>query len=184
MCFQPIDYSLRGAMMDNQSVSPDAVTPSLLSDLNGRRLKRTRECRKAFALGMGEWTDSSSSDGSADEAPKRKRLTLCKKLKQKENRWEFVNAAKEEALSLKFVPKNTSTNTKWALTNFTSWRDSRNTRFVGDSKNLVPSAILKTTDAAVLSRWFTLYAAETRKHDGSRYPPNPSTLCWQVSFAT
>ena len=120
---------------------------------------------------MGEWTDSSSSDGSADEAPKRKRLTLCKKLKQKENRWEFVNAAKEEALSLKFVPKNTSTNTKWALTNFTSWRDSRNTRFVGDSKNLVPSAILKTTDAAVLSRWFALYAAETRKNDGSRYPP-------------
>ena len=74
------------------------MTPSLL---NGRRLKRTRECRKAFALGMGEWTDSSSSDGSADEAPKRKRLTLCKKL---ENRWEFVNAAKEEALSLKLVP--------------------------------------------------------------------------------
>ena len=70
--------------MDNQSVSPDAVTPSLLSDLNGRRrLKRTRECRNAFALGMGEWIDSSSSDGSADEAPKRKRLTLCKKLKQK-----------------------------------------------------------------------------------------------------
>ena len=96
MCFQPIAYSLRGAMTDNQSVSPDAVTPSLSSDLNGRRLKRTRECRKAFALGMGEWTYSSSSDGSADEAPKRKRLTLCKKLKQKENRWEFVNAARKK----------------------------------------------------------------------------------------
>jgi len=34
--------------------------------------------------------------------------------------------AMEAALSKKFVPKNTTTSTKWAVLNFVAWRNGRN----------------------------------------------------------
>ena len=40
-------------------------------------------------------------------------------------RFEFVDDAKEEALSKKFVPKNTVKSTQWALSTFFAWRDKR-----------------------------------------------------------
>ena len=44
-------------------------------------------------------------------------------------RFEFVDDAKEEALSKKFVPKNTEKSTQWALSTFFSWLDKSNECF-------------------------------------------------------
>ena len=124
---------------------------------------------------MGEWTESSDESSTESEArkpnPPNKKLKLSLSKEGKENRWQFVDKAKEAALQKNFVPKNTTTSTKWAVSNFVVWRDGRNAHYCNESEKQVPMDLLENTDTAVLSKWLSLYVAETRKQDGSRYPP-------------
>ena len=56
---------------------------AILPDLNSRPRKLSKAQCEAFKLGLGEWTDDESE---ADLAPKQ--LSLVRKPKDKENRWE------------------------------------------------------------------------------------------------
>ena len=87
---------------------------------------------------------------------------------EKERLFRFIDAVEVQSLEKKFIPKNTDSSTKWALSNFLSWRDKRNAVHPG---NQVPPDLLVCSDATVLSKWLTLYVAETRKRDGGQYPP-------------
>ena len=69
-----------------------------------------------FHLGIEGWSDPES-----EPPPKRKRLSL--KRNQSEPRWDYLTFDEETALSEKCVPKNTATSTKWAISNFESWRN-------------------------------------------------------------
>ena len=63
-----------------------------------------------FRFGMGEWTESSEDNSSTESeapAPRKKMKLSVRKEKDKENRWQFVDETKEQALGTKFVPKNT-----------------------------------------------------------------------------
>ena len=143
--------------MAKRSASAVVISPSLLANIP----KRSRECHEQFRLGMGEWTESSEessteNEAAAPKAPKKLRLSLQKRHKQvaekdKENRWQFVDEAEEAALGKKFVPKNTATSTKWAVSNFVAWRDSRNARYPEPEKQ-VPVDLLQSTDTAVLGK--------------------------------
>ena len=65
------------------------ISPSLLE--NPVPTKRSKECHERFRLGMGEWTESSEDDSSAQsEAPRKKMKLSVRKEKDKENRWQFV----------------------------------------------------------------------------------------------
>ena len=104
------------------------ISPSLLATIPA---KRSKECHKQFRLGLGEFTDSSEDSPTEMEAPsqslpkKRPSRSLRKRGKgegkDKENRWNFIDETKEEALGKKYVAKNTAVCTKWAITNFTAW---------------------------------------------------------------
>ena len=59
--------------------------------------------------------------------------------------------------------------TKWAITNFLAWQTSQNDKFDGDQAKQVP--LLESSDSSLLSKWLSLYCAETRKKDGGPYPP-------------
>ena len=140
-----------------------------------------------FRLGMGEWTESDDSESNSIEAAeglclaprnkKKLKLSLSKRREAaagKENRensvrFEFMDEAKVEALSKKFVPKNTTTSTKWCVSTFNSWLRARNARET--EENRVPMDLLQSNDAALINKWLTLYVAEVRKKDGSQYPP-------------
>ena len=65
---------------------------------------------------------------------------------------------------------NTATSTKWAVSNFVAWRDCQNARYHEPEKQ-VPIGLLQSNNTAVLSKWLSLFVAETGKQDGSRYPP-------------
>lgn len=142
-----------------------------------------------FHLGLdGSWTDSSDDEAAGDAqgtsvgggSPPRKLLRLSLSRGKKthkadsvndENRWSFINESEAQSLSKKCVPKNTAVNTKWALTNFLAWKSSRNMRFEGKPDELVPEDILQNNSPRVLAKWLAVYAAESRKQDGGRYPP-------------
>lgn len=114
------------------------ILPSLLENLP---TKRSKECCEWFRLGMGEWTESSEDDSSAESeapAPRKKMKISVRKEKDKENRWQFVDETKEQALGMKFIPKNTVTSTKWAVSNFVSWSNSRNAQFRDEPDKQVP----------------------------------------------
>ena len=94
----------------------------------GKYLEVLQEMSRAVSLGMGEWTESSYESSAENEAPKSKppkKLKLSVP-KDKENRWQFVDDTMEVAFSKQFVPKNTTTSTKWAVSNFVAWRDGQN----------------------------------------------------------
>ena len=72
-------------------------------------------------------------------------------------RFEFVDHAKEEALSKKFVPKNPEKSTQWALSTFFAWRDKSNECFKDQPDKLVP---LGCTDSSSICIWLSLYVPE------------------------
>ena len=57
----------------------------------------------------------------------------------------------------------------WALSNFLGWKNSCNARFENKLEKKVPESLLSSTDPKILSKWLALYAAETRKRDGTQY---------------
>ena len=76
-----------------------------------------------------------------------------------------------ESLALKYVPMNASKSTKWALSNFNDWKRCRKERFPDDQRKHVPETILSNGNESDLCKWLGLYVAETRRKDGSDYPP-------------
>ena len=79
------------------------MSPSLLAHIP----KRSKDCHERFRLDTGEWTDSSDESYTESEAPNsnppQKKLSLPKE--GKENRWRFVDKAKEAALQKSLYPK-------------------------------------------------------------------------------
>ena len=157
--------------MKAQIAKRGMMSPSLLENIPE---KRSKDAHKRMCLGMGEWTESSSGEEKENALPSRKpfkKLKLSKKESSGE-RWHFISDDEEEDLGKKFVPKNTAASTKWVLANFNRWRQSRNKRFSGNPEKQVPGNFLEgTDDPATLCKWLTLYIAETRKQDGSKYSP-------------
>ena len=141
------------------------------------RVSRKRQLR----IRVDGWTDSGSDSESSDHpCPIRKgkklKLSLSKRKgkyaanQENPERFAFIGEAKVESLEKRFVPKNTDSSTKWALSNFLAWRETRNTTR-NEPESQVPEDLLISSDAAVLCKWLTFYVAETRKKDGSEYPP-------------
>ena len=126
-------------------------------------------------LSVESWSSESECESSRDNdqtrRPKKKlKLSLSKDGKENSERFKFVNDARVETLGKKYVPKNTDSSTRWALANFLSWRDNRNSTFSDNPSEQVPQDLLVSNDAAEISKWFTYHVAETRKKDGSEYP--------------
>ena len=165
--------------MKAQNTKRGVMSPSLLENIPG---KWSKDAHKRMCLGMGEWTESSSGEEKENALPSRKpskELRLSKK-KPSSERWHFISDDEEDDLSKKFVPKNT----KWALAYFNTWRQSRNKRFSGNPEKQVPGNFLEgTDDPAALCKWLTLYVAETRKQDGSKYSLKILYSLSQMNFA-
>ena len=103
----------------------DLSSPSLLANIQ----KCSKKHHEQFCLGMGEWTKSSDKSSTESEVPKWKPLKKKLKLsvpKDKESWWQFVDNAMQAVLGKEFVPKNTTSSTKWAVSNFVAWRNGRN----------------------------------------------------------
>lgn len=66
---------------------------------------------------------------------------------------------------------HTGVSNRWALKNFTAWKNKRNAQYPTEKEEQVPSNILKCCDAEVLNKWLPLYASETRKQDGGYFSP-------------
>ena len=90
---------------------------------------------------------------------------------RKANGSSFLSVAEEATLSEKCVPRNTATNTKWAVANFEGWRNRRNETFHLQPKRQVPDDLLLGHDSAALCKWLSVYVAEAKKQDGSPFPP-------------
>ena len=66
------------------------------------------------------------------------------------------------------IPKNTVNNTRWAENNFLVWAKERNKRVVDDP---VPMDLLESQDANLVNKHLCCYVLETRRENGSHYPP-------------
>ena len=134
-------------------------------------IENTRS-KSDFCLGMQEWTEGDSTSKERPPSSKKKKLSLSLRKPEKENRWKFVEEAEQESLGERFVSKNTAVSTKWAVSNFESWRESRNSR-AGDvpDSELVPANCLQSSDSNLLNKWLSVFVVETRKQDGEPYSP-------------
>ena len=112
-----------------------------------------------------------------EPSAKRRRLSLSLNCP---TRFEFLDEARE-ALSKKFVPKNTEKSTQWALSTVLMWRDKRNECFKEQPEKQVPLDLLGSTDSAAICKWLGLYVAEVRKKDGAEYPLK-RYICSQLGF--
>ena len=147
-----------GACEAGESV---VVSPSLLTaPVDGWDLP-------GFSLGVDHWF------AAENEPPKKKKcLSLSRQrsspLQDSTNRFtKPVEATVLEEAAKGVVPLKTEQSTRWAVANFNSWALSRSS----SSADAVPSDILKSHDAELICRWICAFMFETRKTDGSRYPP-------------
>ena len=65
-------------------------------------------------------------------------------------------------------PANTEVSTQWAIKNFMKWAENRRAIVPHDP---VPSKLLKCHDPAIVSKYLCMFAVETRKENGEKYPP-------------
>ena len=67
------------------------------------------------------------------------------------------------------ISRNTEANTLWAVHTFNAWVV--NCSFLGASE-AVPDDLLASHDSQLVCKWLHLFVMETRKSDGSPYPPS------------
>ena len=65
------------------------------------------------------------------------------------------------------VPEKMEASTQWAVKNFESWARNRSS----SASEIVPPGILHSHDPELVCTWLCCFVLETRKLDGSRYPP-------------
>ena len=109
--------------------------------------------------------------------PTPKRLCLSLKRKrvehntnaQEQRRFAPLVTSPQRAVAAKgVVPLKTEASTQWAVRNFNAWSVERSK--LSDAQ-AVPPDILKSHDAELVCLWMCQFVMETRKTDGSRYPP-------------
>ena len=88
--------------------------------------------------------------------------------KRAKTRFKAVTDDEITKLSTVQRPKNTEYSTKWALKNFTEWRNARNTN---NPDAQVPVTLIEDGDPEELNKWLSFYVAETRNTKGAPYPP-------------
>ena len=86
--------------------------------------------------------------------------------KKKHNRLNFVNENQVKELSVPTPPKMTTYSTKWAVKNFTDWRNSCNKTY----SDKVPDN-LWVKEPEEIGRWLSFFVTETRNTNGNSYPP-------------
>ena len=121
-----------------------------------------QSAHEAFYLGMGDWTDE-PEEISVQTPPPKKRLRLSLGNHQS----PFAGPVSTGELVKGVVPANTAASTQWAVKNFESWVRSR----PSSSTDAVPSDLLMSHDADLVSKWLCRFVLETQKTDGTHYPP-------------
>ena len=114
--------------------------------------------------------DISAKDVDAGPPPAKRQLSLSS---ERDDDGSSSESEPEFAAVVDGTPhsnRNTASSTKWALKNFRTWQQKRIAGFPGDKEEHPPSDLLTSTDPEVISKWFELFAAETRKRDGSPFP--------------
>ncbi len=74
-----------------------------------------------------------------------------------------------DSLSVCFIPQNTNRSTKWALSTFGKWLNTRNRRPKAGER--CPEYLLHRKEPNLLSKWLAAFVAEARKQNGDPYPP-------------
>ena len=100
-----------------------------------------------------------------------KMLTTTAPLKDCANQSRFIApvSSPERVKAAKgVIPANTRANSNWAIKNFKEWASNRSTMAPNDP---VPPDLLKSHDPELLCKWLCRYVMETRRTDGTQYPP-------------
>jgi len=79
-----------------------------------------------------------------------------------------LSSLERERAAKGVIPANIRANSNWAVKNFKEWVSNRSVMIPNDP---VPSILLECKDPGLLCKWLYQYVMETRRTDGSQYPP-------------
>ena len=116
-----------------------------------------------LCLGLPGWTACCPFDSAESDKENSSEGKTSKKARFEHS----VSDDELQELSKGFIPKNTDTNTKWAVKNFTEWMKARNERCPNEP---VPPDLLSCADVNLLNTWLLRFAVETRNAKGDFYP--------------
>ena len=145
-------------------------------------------------------TSSRDAEDTTENPPKHKKLSLQRSTKRFTNVATFdqrqvplkdstnqssrgasrfaepISSPEREKAARGVIPANTESNTQWAVRTFNAWAQNRS--FINPTE-AVPVDLLESQDPEVICKWFCRFVMETRKNDGSPYPPASlrSLLC-------
>ena len=107
---------------------------------------------------------------SPSSPPPKKKLFLSLDRQRRQDSSKRFSVVSEEDFVLGcqgVVPANTKSSNEWAMRNLKEWMDSRSS-----SEESVPEDLLSCSDSTVVCKWLCRFVQETRKVDGTRYPPS------------
>ena len=151
-------------------------TDNTVEKIRKETLVVERETQRVFASASSTSNSDCDKENKVDETRKRKSLSLKKTTQKRKvlecettNRFAVpVNPQEIEKVSKGLVPSNTETSTRWAVKNFNDWVTNRNERL---PDNPIPLDLLECHDATKVCKYLCMFVLETRKSDGSEYPP-------------
>ena len=112
-----------------------------------------------------------AEDVLSDSAPS----TSKKSARSSASRYDFsMDDDDFQTLKKGYQPINTVASTQWAVTNFQKWLEERQNSGLGNES--CPDDILECEDDEKLSYWLAKFTTETRKENGSHYPPRTLNL--------
>ena len=80
-----------------------------------------------------------------------------------------VSSPEREKAAKGVIPANTWANSNWAIKNFKEWVSNQSATIPDDP---VPPELLESQDPELLCKWLCRYVIETRRTNGSQYPPS------------
>ena len=114
---------------------------------------------------------SLASSRRKSKITKSETLTTSAPLKDCNNQNRFIApvSSPERVKAAKgVIPANTQANSNWAVKNFKEWASNRSAMAPSDP---VPPDLLKSHDPELLCKWLCRFVMETRRTDGTQYPP-------------
>ena len=110
-----------------------------------------------FDIGMGEWMSP----------PREKAARILVDATNIQRFAAPVSPASLEKAAKEVIPTNTEASTAWARNSFNTW--AKNWPCFGGER--VPAGLLQSHDSNLVCTWLCHFETDTRKTDGSVYPP-------------
>ena len=156
---------------EEADLEPRAPYNSAMVDEESSETKPPNISKSEDEEDYSAWLVGIEEDFELDLPPSKMAKQVIDECVSKKPSWfgELTTSPDRRKAARGVVPENTEASTRWAMKNYNAWAK---TRSLIEPDNPVPHDLLSRNDPELVCKWLCCFVLETRKEDGSEYPPS------------